>query len=216
MNQLDIDALILCGGEGTRIRDYLPPGLPKCLADINGTPFVAILEDHLQKAGFERFIYCTGYGHQEMSKFVGPPGRIVISWRTISHEDEVMGTGGAVAYALEDIQSDPFIAVNGDTLCEIDFRKLLEIHILYGCDITIAIDFLYRNVGVYVLSKKAIRKAAEVLGPKFNLDDAAKIWPANNIKINWYFTDAKYWDIGTPEGLEKFRCLRKDQQAVMA
>ena len=43
------------------------------------------------------------------------------------------------------------------------------------------------------------------MGPKFDLEDAFTVFPKRSIRVNWYPTDAKYWDIGTPENLEAFR-----------
>mgnify|MGYP001565295206 CR=1 FL=1 len=59
-----MDAVILCGGEGTRIRHLLPKGTPKCMADIDGTPFLELFLASLTiKKKWGKIILCTGYRH---------------------------------------------------------------------------------------------------------------------------------------------------------
>jgi len=55
-----IDAVILCGGKGTRLRRVVSDR-PKPMAQINGTPFLDILIGYLSCFGFRRFVLCTGY-----------------------------------------------------------------------------------------------------------------------------------------------------------
>ena len=54
------EAIILAGGLGTRLRAAVPE-LPKCMAPINGKPFIAYVIDHLQQQGIERFILSLVY-----------------------------------------------------------------------------------------------------------------------------------------------------------
>ena len=56
----EMDAVILCGGLGTRLRGVLDD-CPKPMAEIEGRPFLDILIDHLAKYGATHFILCTGY-----------------------------------------------------------------------------------------------------------------------------------------------------------
>ena len=50
------EAIILAGGLGTRLSAVIP-GLPKCMAPVNGKPFIAYVIDHLQKQGIEKFVF---------------------------------------------------------------------------------------------------------------------------------------------------------------
>lgn len=201
MELSDLDVLILCGGLGTRLRGVLPEGTPKCMADINGVPFLEILIERLTEQ-FPRanLKLSAGVGYDRI------PLQILAEGGTV--EPVPLGTGGAIARAadLEWLKlSDPFFAVNGDTYCELDFAAVLKSHLETGFDITVPYDSQYRHVGTYLLSKKAIRAAAESLGPKFDLDAAFGVFPKKKILVNWYPTDVEYWDIGTPEKLEAFR-----------
>ena len=57
---IDVPALILAGGLGTRLRAVLP-GLPKILAPVRGRPFLSYLLDQLQAAGVREVVLCTGH-----------------------------------------------------------------------------------------------------------------------------------------------------------
>ena len=58
------EAIILAGGLGTRLREAVPD-LPKCMAPVNGRPFIAFVIHHLAKQGVERFIFSLGYNYGE-------------------------------------------------------------------------------------------------------------------------------------------------------
>ena len=55
-----IDALILCGGRGTRLHSVIPHTL-EVLAPINGQPFLSDILDQLSITGFRDVIPCTGF-----------------------------------------------------------------------------------------------------------------------------------------------------------
>ena len=55
-----MEAIILAGGLGTRLRSAVPD-LPKCMAPINGVPFISYLIDNLKNEGVTNFIFSLGY-----------------------------------------------------------------------------------------------------------------------------------------------------------
>ncbi len=57
---MEFDVIILAGGLGTRLRSVVSD-LPKCMAPVNGRPFLQILIDRLRKQGNGRIILSTGY-----------------------------------------------------------------------------------------------------------------------------------------------------------
>ena len=216
MNELsNIDVLILCGGRGSRLRGVLPEGTPKCMADIDGEPFLGILVRYLVRQTNGRFVFVTGHNPGPIMGFalnVSASGRWV---RWLADGRTALGTGGDVVQTLEENlwrESDPFWVINGDTYAELDYADILRNHMETGFDVTVPYDSQYRHVGTYLLSKRAIRAAAEELGPKFDLDAAFKIFPKKKVLVNWYSTSVKYWDIGTPESLENFRRFWKEKK----
>ena len=53
------EAIILAGGLGTRLQSVLPD-LPKCMAPVNGRPFLSYIIDYYQQQGIEKFIFLPG------------------------------------------------------------------------------------------------------------------------------------------------------------
>jgi len=121
----EIDVVILCGGVGARLGVEME-GRPKPMVDINGKPFLDILIEYVSSFGFNRFILCTGY----KSKFIEDYYRkkkTTVQFM-ISEEKKPLGTGGAIKNAEPLIQSDRFIALNGDSFCQVSLVKLQEFH----------------------------------------------------------------------------------------
>ena len=202
MKLADTDVLVLCGGQGTRLRGVLPKGTPKCLADINGSPFIDILTKQL--ASFRRILFAAGYGWIMLDEHLGGAYRDGRLYTEASQS----GTGRPIDFIRKregDNLSDPFFVINGDTFCELDHVAILQNHLKSFAEVTAPYDTQYRSVGTYLLSKKAVSIAAETLGPKWNIDDAFAVWPKKKVLVNWYPTLVKYWDIGSPEALTAFR-----------
>ncbi|MHB2018538.1 MAG: sugar phosphate nucleotidyltransferase [Candidatus Xenobia bacterium] len=108
------DALILCGGLGTRLRTVVADR-PKALASIGEAPFLTLQVQYLMRYGIRRCILCTGHMSDQIEQWHPPDGCEVV----ISKETEPLGTGGAVAHALSHVKSDPFLVLNGDSFCDV-------------------------------------------------------------------------------------------------
>ena len=116
------DVIILCGGKGERLQS-LVSDKPKPLADVNGKPFLDFLIDHAASFGFLRFILCTGYLGKQVEKYSTKKNGVRI---LISHEETPLGTGGAIKNASALIENNPFMVLNGDSYCPMDFRDFVD------------------------------------------------------------------------------------------
>ncbi len=67
---VDVPALILAGGLGTRLRGVVP-GIPKVLAPVRGRPFLSYLLDQLQAAGVREVVLCTGHRADQVFETFG-------------------------------------------------------------------------------------------------------------------------------------------------
>jgi D-glycero-alpha-D-manno-heptose 1-phosphate guanylyltransferase len=85
-----IDAVILCGGLGTRLRP-ISGELPKVLMPFAGRPFIDILIESLLPFGIKRFILCVGYRRDRIREHFRDKDYEV----EFSEETEPLGTGGA-------------------------------------------------------------------------------------------------------------------------
>src|SRR6185295_19332572 len=89
-------AIILAGGFGTRLKDAVPD-LPKCMAPVNGRPFLFYVINYLRSQGIERFIFSLGYKHEVIEEY------LTDQFSTLnfqcSVEETPLGTGGAIKLA---------------------------------------------------------------------------------------------------------------------
>lgn len=119
--------VILAGGLGTRLRPAVA-GLPKCLAPINGKPFVLHLLRQLVRAGVSRILLCTGYRAEQVENAIGSrfSGIPVL----YSREQTPLGTAGALRLAWTQFQSpEPWLVMNGDSYLELNiahFRRRVD------------------------------------------------------------------------------------------
>src|SRR4051794_18559541 len=63
------EAIILAGGLGTRLRNIIPD-LPKCMAPVNGKPFIAYVLEHLYQQGIKKIILSLGYKHEMIVEYI--------------------------------------------------------------------------------------------------------------------------------------------------
>jgi len=85
------EAIVLAGGFGTRLKDLLP-GIPKCMASVNGKPFLTYVLAYLEHQKINKVILSVGYLKDHIIKYFGNSySSITIEYAV---ENEPLGTGG--------------------------------------------------------------------------------------------------------------------------
>lgn len=126
---LNVDAMILAGGLGTRLRGVLVDK-PKVMAPVLGRPFLTYLFDQLIDAGIKRIILCTGYKSEQIEEAFGSQYR---SCELVySRETEPLGTGGALRNAYSLVKSEHCLAMNGDSYVNADLNAFMKWHFATG------------------------------------------------------------------------------------
>lgn len=121
---MGLPAVILVGGEGTRLRP-LTEHMPKPMLPLLDRPLLSYTFDHLRTARVDRAVLACGYLPTAIRRHYGKRyDGIGIDYRV---EPAPLGTGGAIAFAAEGIEST-FLALNGDSLREADLNALLAFH----------------------------------------------------------------------------------------
>jgi len=117
-------AIILCGGLGTRLGD-LTQAKPKPMLSVNGRPFLELLIGEVARQGFDDIVLLAGFCANEIILFVDKNPFIAQLRATVRVvvEPEPAGTGGALHFAAPYLASE-FIMMNGDSLFDIPLRKL--------------------------------------------------------------------------------------------
>ena len=145
-------SIILAGGLGTRLRSVVSD-LPKCMAPVNGRPFLAFVVDHLKKEGINKFIFSVGYKHEAIVEFVN--SEYGESGMQFSVELEPLGTGGAIQLACKKSNEKNVLVVNGDTLFNIKLNQLNSFHDQADADCTLSLKPMqnFDRYGVVELNK---------------------------------------------------------------
>lgn len=120
------EAIILCGGLGTRLQGVLG-SQPKSLAIVHDRPFVEWLLLALSTRGLQRAILAAGYGVGAIRNYFrdGKPVGLEI---TISEEPGPLGTGGAARLAAQQAHTSPLLVMNGDSYSRFNLIELLLMH----------------------------------------------------------------------------------------
>jgi NDP-sugar pyrophosphorylase family protein len=219
-------AVVLVGGEGTRLRP-ITESWPKPLVPLMDRPSLDHVLDHLASHGVHEVVLSSSYLESTFHAFIqmrrGDPA---ITWIT---ETEPLGTGGAIVNALGSLHTDePFLALNGDILTDLDLTAMLARHRDRGASATIALHHVedarpfglvpiepdgrvleFRekpedlvpgdiNAGTYVLEPSAL----EDWEAGRNVSIEREIFPAlieRGHPLYGFLTDAYWMDLGTPE-----------------
>jgi len=222
-----MEAIILAGGLGTRLQGVIG-AQPKCMAPINGKPFLSYLLDYLDAQKCTRVVLSLGYKH-----------KVVIDWLETQDiyfeldfmvESEPLGTGGAILGAIEECESDDVVVVNGDTLFLADLKQQMSFHKEHNAATTLALkemkDFdrygvvntnssglitafeekQFRkegqiNGGVYIINREAYMQ--KPLQEKFSFEKDYLEKFLKEKKFYGYKSDSYFIDIGVPADYEK-------------
>lgn len=123
---MKIDIVLALGGFGTRLVGVTNDLVPKPMVNCHGRPFLSHLLEYLhgEIVGIGRYVFLTGHLGGEIRDYYGESYRgVPIDYL---HEDQPLGTGGAVRRACELLPLTDFIYLNGDTLHEVDYRKFIK------------------------------------------------------------------------------------------
>lgn len=221
------EAIILAGGLGTRLRAVVPD-LPKCMASVNGLPFLTYVINHFLSQEVDRFIFSLGYKSDVIVDFLNKQYEHLQF--EINIEEEPLGTGGAIKKSLSYCTGDNVLVANGDTLFEVNVGSMMQLHTDNSADCTLALkpmqnfdrygvvkidensnvtNFLEKkpykagliNGGVYLINKEKFLK--ENLPYKFSFEKEYLEVFHQQRKMMGSIQEKYFIDIGIPEDFSK-------------
>jgi dTDP-glucose pyrophosphorylase/predicted transcriptional regulator len=125
-NKPDNPVFIMAGGFGKRLRP-LTKDKPKPLLNVGSKPILEIILEQFLASGFHNFFVSTHYKAKMIREHFGDGGKWGVSIQYI-HEEEPLGTAGALGLLPKDLIDLPIIMMNGDLLTKINFEHLLNYH----------------------------------------------------------------------------------------
>lgn len=220
-----MQALILAGGEGTRLRP-LTTTVPKPVVPLVDRPFIAFMLQWLREHGVDDVVMSCGHLAAGVRNVLGDGSAYEIRLRYME-EQEPLGTGGALKYA-EPLLDDRFLMLNGDVLSDIDLTEQIAQHERTGAKATLALtpvedpsayglvrtdgegevsEFVEKpspdqidtnniSAGAYVLEKSVL----DLLAPDEPASIERDVFPRLVGEGLYGYVSDRYWlDIGTPQ-----------------
>lgn len=105
-------AFILAAGFGKRLRPYTNER-PKPMVSVNGKTLIDRTIDHLKKAGITEIVVNTHYRAEQLEDHLKKRTDIKIH---LSHEPEILDTGGGIKKGLDYFKNEDFFVLSGDGL----------------------------------------------------------------------------------------------------
>ncbi|HOZ51687.1 MAG TPA: nucleotidyltransferase family protein [Chitinophagaceae bacterium] len=132
------DCIILAGGMGTRLQSVVADK-PKCLADINGKPFLSYLSKQIQKFHFCKVVFSVGYKKEMIIDYVMSHRDEFPFAFDFAEENEPLGTGGAILNAMPYCNTEDIFVMNGDTYFDVNLDEMLSFQQTKMADCTLAL-----------------------------------------------------------------------------
>src|SRR5438270_4835709 len=131
-----MQALILVGGEGTRLRP-LTSTVPKPVMPLVDRPFITYMIEWLRGHGVDDVVMSCGFLAAGVRNVLGDGSGLGIKLRYVE-EPRPLGTGGAVKFA-ESLLDERFFMLNGDVLTDLDLSAQVAQHEETGARATLAL-----------------------------------------------------------------------------
>jgi len=220
-----LKAVILAGGLGTRLKPFTST-IPKPLLPIGEKAVLEIQIEKLANYGFKEIFIATNYKSEFIENFLGDGSKYGVDL-TFSKEKKKLGTVGPLTLIKEHL-NDPFLLMNGDVLCNMDYKKFYDFSVQNNSPLTITTkklitpfefgniifegdlvkeiqekpDFVnYIMAGIYVLKQEVF----DIIpyNTFFGIDQLVHYYLKHSISVS-KFEILEYWlDIGRIDDYEK-------------
>ncbi len=135
----EVTGVILAGGLGTRLRAAVSDR-PKVLADVAGQPFLERIFEQLSCIGIRKVVVCTGYMAEQIEHLY--PASFKDLSISYSREHALLGTAGAIRFALEHIKTDRALVLNGDSYCDFSYPAFKTFHEAQDADASVLLTYV--------------------------------------------------------------------------
>ena len=208
-------AMILAAGLGKRLGE-LTKCKPKPLLTVKGKPLIDYHIEKLISAGFETIAINTHYfGNQISDHVIDSYGQKIEI--LISHENDLLGTGGGIKKAISSFRDEDVVVINSDIYSDLDYSYFLN----FSSDTVFVVPANQTGSGDFFVKEKLVNLegeknytwtgfsiiAKETLNQ--NEDSSFHYWHdclkilANNKKLNAEILDINWYDVGNVETLKK-------------
>lgn len=220
INALPIDAVLMAGGRGERLRP-LTLDTPKPLLEVGGKPIIDYNIDELIRNGVTNIFVTVNYLHEQIEQhFTTPRDGVQIKCVV---EPQRMGTIGSLSLC-NGLTADNILVMNSDLLTTLNFEQMYAKHIESGADITMAVIPYSVNIPFAIINTDKDKVSGMTEKPTYNYLANAGIYilkrellaslPSNQYvdapdfvtdvirdggTVAYYQIDGTWIDIGSPD-----------------
>ncbi|MGI8414248.1 MAG: sugar phosphate nucleotidyltransferase [Solirubrobacteraceae bacterium] len=195
-----MQALILAGGEGTRLRP-LTCTFPKPVVPLAGRPFMLYMIEWLRGHGVREVILSCGFMARGVRSVLGDGSALGVHLSYVE-EPRPLGTGGALKFARDRLD-ERFLMLNGDVLSDIDLSAQLAQHERSGARATLALVAVKDPSAYGLVTLRAdgsVQEFAEKPGPRRVDPPASERSATNLINAGAYILQREVLDEMAPAG----------------
>lgn len=224
--RIPVDAVLMAGGEGKRLRP-LTEKTPKPLLKIGGKPIIEHNIDRLAKVGIKNINLSINYLGDQIMDYFGDGATKNLNIKYVK-EEKPLGTIGSILLVNE-FEHDDIIVMNSDLLTNIDYADFYKLFKKSDADMAVAatsyqVDIpyavlevsgenvvkslkekprytYYSNAGIYILKKSILNMIPE--GKFFDITDLMDRIIEMNLKLITYPINGYWLDVGKHEDFAK-------------
>ena len=222
-----MECIVLAGGLGTRLQGVIG-SYPKCMAVVNGKPFLHYVFAYLQEQNCKRVILSLGFKHEVITEWLQEETWPFDIDYVIEHEP--LGTGGGISLALSKAKGENVVVLNGDTMFRVDLKALADFHTHQNAATTLALKHMHNfdrygtvktdseqriesfeekkqcdegmiNGGIYVINKTTL--LAKKLPVKYSFEKDYLEAFVGEKQFYGFESEGYFIDIGIPEDYER-------------
>ena len=236
-------AVIMAGGEGTRLRP-LTSNQPKPMMPVANRPMMEHVVELLKRHGFHEIVVTVAFQANAIRTYFGDGSEFGVRM-VYATEENPLGTAGSVRNAMDEL-TEPFLVISGDVVTDIDLRAIVDFHgekkalatiglksmdnpLEFGIVITREDGSIERflekptwgqvfsdtiNTGIYVLQPEIF----DYIQPDKPVDFSSDVFPRlldDGLPVFGYVADGYWEDVGTLDAYIKVHQDVLDAQVAL-
>lgn len=229
-SKLPIDAVLMAGGKGERLRP-LTEITPKPLLKMQGKPIIDYIVEHIISFGVKNIFVTVNYLKEQIEEHFAEP-KDGVQVKCIG-EPKFLGTIGSIVY-VENLENDTVLLMNSDAITDLNIEEFYLHYKEYNADMSIAavpytisvpygiLDLegrnvkgvlekptynYYANTGIYLIKRELLDLIPT--GEFFNATDFMELLMKNGYKVVRFPLNGTWIDIGNPQEYQKAKEIVK-------
>ncbi len=174
-------AVILAGGQGTRLQPYTSV-FPKPLVPVGGKPILEIIIKQLRNNNFKKIVICLNKKNDLIRLYFGDGSKFGVKIKYV-YEKKALSTMGPL-HLIKNLPKN-FLIMNGDILSEINYKRFYQKHIKSKKNLSVAVKGITQKIDYGILKFKNQKLIEFQEKPKLKFSVSMGIYAANKNILRW-------------------------------